>query len=69
MVQHNRTHLRIFLLLVLGVGLWGAWYTSQRIPVDSITLPSLEGTTDWIDLFAVIGEETIQLLIGMTSGQ
>ncbi|HRW07170.1 MAG TPA: hypothetical protein P5121_18835 [Caldilineaceae bacterium] len=69
MVQHNRTHLRIFLLLVLGVGLWGAWYTNQHIPIDSITLPTFDDTTDWVDLFAVIGEETIQLLLGMTSGQ
>jgi hypothetical protein len=69
MVQHNRLHLRIFLLLVLAVGFFGAWYTSQQIPLESITLPSLQDSTDWFDFFAIIGEETIQLLLGMTSGQ
>jgi len=69
MVQHNRTHLRIFLILVLAMGLYGAWYTTQHVPVDSISLPALEKSTDWVDLFATIGEGTIQLLLGMTSGR
>ncbi len=69
MIQHNRLHLRIFLLLVLAMGLFGGWYTSQQIPIESITLPSMQDSTDWFDFFAVIGEETIQLLLGMTSVQ
>ncbi len=69
MIQHNRLHLRIFLLLVLAMGLFGGWYTSQRIPIDSITLPSMQEGTDLFDFFAVIGEQTIQLLLGMTSAQ
>lgn len=69
MIQHNRLHLRLFLVLVLGVGLWGAWYTSQQIQIDTLTLPTLEDTNDWIDFFALVGEEVIQLLLGMTSGQ
>lgn len=69
MVQHNRLQLRIFLLLVIAVGLLGAWYTSQQIPVETLALPSLEESTDWVDVFAIVGEETIQLLLGMTSGQ
>jgi len=69
MIQHNRLHLRIFLLLVLAMGLFGAWYTSQQIPVDSITLPSLQDGNDWFEFFALIGEQAIQLLLGMASSQ
>ena len=69
MIQHNRLHLRIFLLLVLVMGLFGGWYTSQRIPLESIALPSLQEDTDLFDFFAMIGEQAIQLLLGMTSVQ
>ncbi|MEZ4673647.1 MAG: hypothetical protein R2932_05305 [Caldilineaceae bacterium] len=69
MVQHNRLHLRLFLILVLAMGLFGAWYTNQQLELDKIAMPTLEESTDWFDFFAIIGEETIQLLLGMTSGQ
>jgi len=68
MVQHNRLHLRLFLLLVLIMGGFGAWYTSQQIQVDTMTLPTLAESTDWVDLIALIGEEILQLLLGMASG-
>lgn len=69
MVQHNRLHLRLFLLLVLGMGLFGAWYTSRQFQLDGMALPTLEESADWVDLIALVGEEILQLLLGMTSGQ
>lgn len=72
MVQNNRQLIRLFFLLVIGVGLWGGWWTSQQIQLESFTLVSATDTidtTDWVDLLAVIGEETIQLFLGLTSGQ
>lgn len=69
MVQHNRLHLRVFLLLVLGMGLFGAWYVSQEIQVSTLSLPTPEESADWVDLIALIGEEILQLFLGMTSSQ
>lgn len=72
MVQNNRQLIRLFFLLVIGVGLWGGWWTSQQIQLESFTLvPATDtiDTTDWVDFLAVIGEETIQLFLGLTSGQ
>ncbi|MCB0063079.1 MAG: hypothetical protein KDE19_13230 [Caldilineaceae bacterium] len=69
MVQHNRLYLRLFLLLVLGMGLFGAWYTSHQFQIDTITLPTMEESADWVDLIALVGEEILQLFLGMTSGQ
>lgn len=69
MIQHNRLYLRVFLLLVLTMGLFGAWYTNQQFQLDTITLPTLEESADWIDLIALVGEEILQFLLGMTSGQ
>ena len=69
MIQHNRLQLRVFLLLVLLMGLFGAWYTSQQFQLDTIALPTLEESADWVDLIALVGEEILQFLLGMTSGQ
>ncbi len=68
MVQHNRLHLRVFLILVLFMGGVGAWYTSQQIQIETLTLPTLAESTNWVDLIALIGEEILQLLLGMASG-
>lgn len=69
MVQNNRQLIRLFFLLVIGIGLWGGWWTSQQFQPESLVLPSATDTTDWVDLLAIIGEETIQLFLGLTSGQ
>jgi len=69
MVQHNRQLIRLFFLLVIGVGLLGGWYTSQRFPVESLTFSPVTGDSNWMDMLATIGEETIQLFLGLTSGQ
>lgn len=70
MVQNNRQLIRLFFLLVIGVGLWGGWFTMQRFHLDSLTFTtSSSDNRNWLDLLAVIGEQTIQLLLGLTSGQ
>lgn len=69
MVQNNRQLIRFSFLLVIGVGLWGGWWTTQQMQIDPVTLAPVTNTTDWVDLLALIGEETIQLFLGLTSGQ
>lgn len=70
MVQNNRQLIRLFFLLVIGVGLFGGWFTMQRFHLDSLTFPtSSSDNRNWLDLLALIGEQTIQLLLGLTSGQ
>ena len=69
MGQNNRQLIRLFFLLVIGAGLIGGRVVSQRFSVDPLTFS--QGTTDsnWMDILATIGEETIQLFLGLTSGQ
>ena len=70
MVQNNRQMIRLFFLLVIGVGLWGGWLTRQWVQLEPLTvLPSATDNRNWVDLLALIGEQTIQLFLGLTSGQ
>lgn len=70
MVQNNRQLIRLFFVLVIGVGLFGGWFTMQRFHLDSLTFTtSSSDNRNWLDLLALIGEQTIQLLLGLTSGQ
>lgn len=70
MVQNNRQLIRLFFVLVIGVGLFGGWFTMQRFHLDGLTFTtSSSDNRNWLDLLALIGEQTIQLLLGLTSGQ
>ena len=69
MVQNNRQLIRLFFLLVIGMGLFGAWFTSQQIQFTNFTISTPADTKNWMDLFALIGEQSLQLFLGLTSGQ
>jgi hypothetical protein len=70
MVQNNRQLIRLFFVLVIGVGLWGGWLTQQWVQLETLTLtPTDADNRNWVDLLALIGEQTIQLFLGLTSGQ
>lgn len=69
MVQNNRQLIRLFFLLVIGVGLFGGWFTMQRFQVESLAFSSAPENRNWLDFLALVGEQTIQLLLGLTSGQ
>jgi len=69
-VRRNRLIIRVSLLLVLLAGMFGGWYASHNWTPD---LEAFEGRVlsedvDWIDLAAGIGEEAVQLFLGLTSG-
>lgn len=70
MVQNNRQLIRLFFLLVIVAGLVGGWLTRQWVQVESLTLaPTATDNRNWGDLLALIGEQTIQLFLGLTSGR
>ncbi len=68
MVRNSRLQTRIFFLLVLAMGLFGAWYVNARIDLDLTSISTPANSADWVEFFALIGEEVIQLFLGITSG-
>lgn len=62
--------LRLYFILVLMVGLFGGWYASRNfsLEVDALNTVNIGDEAGWIDFFAALGEETIQLFLGFTSG-
>ena len=69
MVRRSRAQLRISLILILTAACFGAWYalTNWQIQPESIQLTGLSEDSNWIDLFATLGEQAIQLFMGLTS--
>ena len=67
---NSRLVTRISLILVLLMGLFGGWYASQHWIPDSASydVTSITEETDWIDVVAGLGEEAVQLVLGLTSG-
>jgi hypothetical protein len=71
-LRNNRQLLRLYLLLILVTGMVGGWYARTNWQIEADTLQALNVTQDegdWVEFFATIGEETIQLFLGFTSGQ
>jgi len=68
MIRNSRLQTRIFFLLVLAMGLFGAWYATTRITLDLTAISTPANSADWVELIALIGEEVIQLFLGITSG-
>lgn len=68
MIRNSRLQTRIFFLLVLAMGLFGAWYANTRIILDLTAFSTPANSADWVELIALIGEEVIQLFLGITSG-
>ena len=71
LVRRNRLITRISLILVLLMGLLGGWYASRnwQPDLDAYSAASITEEVDWIDVIAGLGEEAVQLLLGLTSGQ
>ena len=71
MVRNNRQLTRLFFALVIAIGLFGGWYTQRSVEIEPGSLESLSLTeeSNWLDIFAAIGEEAIQLFLGFTSSE
>jgi hypothetical protein len=70
MRRKNRIALRLYLLIVLFAGLFGSWYASNywTPSAQSLQLPAFSDEGDLVEFIASLGEETILLILGMTSG-
>ena len=68
MVRTNRRLTRFFLIAVLAALLLGGWFASRSIPVrlEGIEVAGAE-EGDWIEIVSALGEEAIQLFIGLAS--
>ncbi|MBE2236993.1 MAG: hypothetical protein IAE81_04340 [Caldilineaceae bacterium] len=69
--QNNRWTIRISFLAVILMGIFGFWYAvSSWLPLfDAVDLSAFADNVDWVDAAATLGEQTVQLLLGVTSGQ
>ncbi|MCB0079991.1 MAG: hypothetical protein KDE47_03630 [Caldilineaceae bacterium] len=66
-VRNNRQVTRLFFILVLAAAAFGWWYASThwQMQPDTIALPTGQDF-NWIDFIATLGEEAIQLFLGLT---
>ena len=71
MVRNNRQLTRIFFVLVIAMGLFGAEYARNNWQPNISEWNTSDPTqsADWVDFFASLGEEAIQLFLGLTSGR
>ncbi|MEZ4657117.1 MAG: hypothetical protein R2911_06065 [Caldilineaceae bacterium] len=66
-VRNNRQVTRLFFILVIAAAIFGWWYASAnwQVQPDAIVLPTGQDF-NWIDFVATLGEEAIQLFLGLT---
>lgn len=69
--RNNRWMIRISFIAVLLMGLLGFGYaTLVWLPMfDAIDLSAFTEGSDWVDWVASVGEQGIQLFLGVASGQ
>ncbi|MDQ3248465.1 MAG: hypothetical protein M3Q45_04575 [Chloroflexota bacterium] len=65
----NRQLTRLFFLLVLLMALFGGWYADGhwRIDLSTLNAQTVGENIDWIDVVSTLGEQVIQLFLGLTS--
>lgn len=66
----NRRITRISFLLVLIMAFAGWWYatTSWQFSLEDIQALGPQEEGDWVDFAATLGEDAIQIFIGVTGG-
>ena len=64
----NRRITRISFLLVLIMAFAGWWYATSawQFSLDDVQALTPEQEGDWIDFVATLGEDAIQIFIGLT---
>ena len=69
MLRQNRWSIRISFLLVLVAAFFGLWYaTTFWQPTLDIDVTTYTQEVDWVEVVSAIGEQAIQVLLGVTSG-
>lgn len=69
MIRTNRQLTRLFFILIICASLYGYSYALRnwQFSGDSFDLISISEDSDWIDFAATLGEEAMQLFLGLTS--
>ena len=69
--NNNRQVTRLFFILVFSMALFGGWFADrqwQQVELASTDTPVVaEEEFDWIDFVATLGEEALQLFLGLAS--
>ena len=68
--NNNRQVTRLFFILVLSMALFGGWFADrqwQQVEPASLNAPAVAAEFDWIDFIATLGEEALQLFLGLAS--
>lgn len=71
MRRSKRYVLRLSFLLVIFAGIFGGWYVDRAFTIQPETLVDVQlvDSGNWIDFFAALGEQALQLFLGFTSEQ
>lgn len=71
MRRTKRYVLRLSFLLVIFAGILGGWYADRAFTVqpEALSEVQLVDSANWIDFFATLGEQALQLFLGFTSDQ
>lgn len=70
MIRNNRQLTRLFFILVLSMALFGGWYADrawQQVEPVAVDTPTITDEFDWVDFIATLGEEALQLFLGLAS--
>jgi hypothetical protein len=65
----NRQLTRLFFILVLFMAFFGGWYADQNWRLDFSTLgqKTVVENGDWTAFVASVGEQAIQIFLGLTT--
>jgi len=68
-VRNNKQMIRLFFALVICAGIYGCNYAldNWQVSGDSLGSLSLSEESNWVDFAAALGEEMLQLFLGLTS--
>ena len=67
MVRPSLTSSRIAFTLVLVMAFLGMWYAraNWQIQPEALQLDAFASEGDWVDMLSTLGEEAIQLFLGI----
>ena len=65
----NRQVTRVFFILVLAMAIFGGQYaySNWRPKLYNIEVPAITTDGNWVEVVSAVGEEMLQLFLGLTS--
>ncbi len=67
--RNNRQLTRLFFILVLAMAFFGGWYADRNWQLDLSQMQQKPAVTsgDWIEFVSALGEQAIQIFLGLTT--